>query len=113
MILDFKQENNVLEFPEEMQNFFNLLKVKLKAWEKYIEHIKKVWINYQLDFHLTTTLEILRKFLDLDKEVKFSVITPQRLRCSIKDFTNPEKFLEYLLNIFEWNIWKRKIKLKK
>jgi len=31
LILDFKQENNVLEFPEEMQNFFNLLKVKIKA----------------------------------------------------------------------------------
>ena len=113
LILDFKQENNVLEFPEEMQNFFNLLKVKLKAWEKYIEHIKKVWINYQLDFHSTTTLEILRKFLDLDKEVKFAVITPQRLRTKVKDFKNAENFLEYLLNIFEGNIGKRKVRLKR
>ena len=113
LINDFKQENNVLEFPEEMQNFFNLLKVKLYSEKYLIENIKKVWINYQLDFNKSINLDKLRKFLQLDKEVKFVVITPQRLRCSVKDFTNPEKFLEYLLNIFEWNIWKRKIKLKK
>jgi transcription-repair coupling factor (superfamily II helicase) len=113
LIEDFKQENNVLEFPEEMQNFFNLLKVKLKAWKNYIEHIKKVWINYQLDFHSTTTLENIRNFLDLDKEVKFSVITPQRLRAKVKDFKTPENFLEYLLSTFDGNVGKRKIRLKR
>jgi transcription-repair coupling factor (superfamily II helicase) len=113
LVEDFKQENNVLEFPEEMQNFFNLLKLKIFASQNKIEHIKKIWINYQLDFHSTTSLEDLRKFLDLDKEVKFAVITPQRLRAKTKDFINPEKFLEYLLDIFNWNIGKRKIKLKR
>jgi transcription-repair coupling factor (superfamily II helicase) len=127
LIEDFKIENlNIIhpptgtsfekgrwEFPEEMQNFFNLLKVKLKSWKYLIENIKKVWINYQLDFHSTTTLKILRKFLDLDKEVKFAVITPQRLRAKVKDFTNPENFLEYLLSIFEGNVGKRKIRLKR
>ena len=101
------------DFPEEMQNFFNLLKLKILAGKNYIEHIKKVWINYQLDFHSTTTLEILRKFLDLDKEVKFTVITPQRLRAKIKGFKSTEKFLEYLLDIFEGNVGKRKVRLKR
>jgi hypothetical protein len=35
-------ENNVLEFPEEMQNFFNLLKLKIFASQNKIEHIKKI-----------------------------------------------------------------------
>ncbi len=113
VINDFKETNNIKIFPELMQNFFNLLKVKLKAGEYLITNIKKNWINYQLDFDKNINLDKLRRFLQLDKEVKFVVITPQRLRCSIKDFTNPEKFLEYLWNIFDWNIWKRKIKLKK
>ena len=113
LINDFKQENNVLEFPEEMQNFFNLLKVKIKAWEYLIENIKKIWINYQLDFAKNINLDKLRKFLQLDKEVKFSVITPQRLRAKAKDFKNPENFIKYLLNIFEGNVGKRKIRLKK
>jgi len=113
LVEDFKQENNVSEFPEEMENFFNLLKLKIFASQNKIEHIKKVWINYQLDFHSSTSLEDLRKFLDLDKEVKFAVITPQRLRAKTKDFRNIEDFMKYLLSCFEGNVGKRKIKLKR
>jgi transcription-repair coupling factor len=113
LIEDFKQENNVDVFPEEMQNFFDLLKVKLYSNKFNIEHIKKVWINYQIDFNSTTTISKIREFLSLDKQIKFVVITPQRLRCRVKDFTNTEKFLKYLLDIFKWNIWKKRIKLKK
>jgi len=113
LVEDFKQENNVSEFPEEMQNFFNLLKLKLKSREFLIENIKKVWINYQLDFHKNTNLDMLRKFLQLDKEVKFSVVAPQRLRAKTKDFKNIEDFMKYLLSCFEWNVGKRKIKLKR
>ena len=119
LINDFKLENNVKIFPEEMQNFFNLLKVKIYSQNYLIENIKKVWINYQLDFspHLASSkvrgIEQLRKFLDLDKEVKFSVITPQRLRAKTKDFNSVENFLEYLLNIFEWKSFNKKIRLKR
>ena len=93
LIEDFKQENNVQTFPEEMQNFFDLLQIKIYSNKFNIEHIKKVWINYQIDFHSTTTIKKLKEFLILDKEVKFFVITTQRLRCKVKDFTNTEKFL--------------------
>ena len=119
LIKDFKIENNLDIFPEEMQNFFNLLKVKLYSGKYYIEHIKKVWINYQIDFssHLASPkgrgIEQLRKFLDLDKQVKFSVITPQRLRAKTKEFKSTENFLEYLLSIFEGSINKKKIRLKR
>jgi len=113
LIKDFKEENNLVTFPEEMQNFFNLLKVKLYSAKYSIENIKKVWINYQLDFNEKINLENLRKFLDLDKQVKFSVVTPQRLRTKTKEFKSTEIFLEYLLGIFEWSTNKKKIKLKR
>ncbi len=112
LIADFKQENNVNTFSKQTETFFTLLKIKLTAWKYNISHIKKVGINYQLDFASDTTLEQLKKFLDLDKEVKFVVITDKRLRSPVKHFTNPEFFLQYLLNLFNSNIRKRKIKLK-
>ena len=112
VIQDFKQENNVEIFPENMQNFFTLLKVKLGAWYHNISQIKKIWINYQLDFSQNTSLEQLKAFLDLDKEVKFVVITDKRLRTPTKHFTNPENFLKYLLALFERKITRRKVKLK-
>jgi predicted Zn-dependent protease len=43
----------------------------------------------------------LKKFLLLDKEVKFAVISVTRLRTSIKNFTSDEKFIQYLLSILE------------
>jgi len=113
LVEDFKQENNVSEFPEEMTNFFNLLKLKIFASKYKIENIKKVWINYQLDFHSSANIEDLKKFLDLDKEVKFAVITPQRLRAKTKDFKNIEDFMKYLLSCFEGSVENKKIKLKK
>ena len=119
LISDFRQENNVKIFPEEMDTFFTLLKVKLNAQKLNISHIKKVWINYQLDFSphsvSPTGREVtqqLKKFLDLDKEIKFVVITDKRLRTPVKHFTNPEKFLKYLLTLFERKITRRKVKLK-
>jgi hypothetical protein len=50
--------------------------------------------------------------LILDKEVKFAVISVTRLRTSIKSFDSDEKFVQYLLLIFEDKIERRKIKLK-
>jgi hypothetical protein len=46
-------------------------------------------------------MEELKEFLKLDKEVKFTVINIQRLRTSIKKFENEEKFLQYMLLIFD------------
>jgi hypothetical protein len=43
----------------------------------------------------------LKKFLLLDKEVKFAVISVTRLRTSIKNFTSDEKFIQYMLFILD------------
>jgi hypothetical protein len=94
-------------------NLFILLEIKLH-WEKYkIVNIKKVWINYQIEFDKNIKIEELKKFLDLDKQVKFIVNSVTKLRSSIKNFENEVFFLKYLHNLFNKQIWAKKIKFKK
>ncbi len=109
IISDFKEINK--DIPVATNNFFDLLKLKLKASKYKIIGIKRVWINYQIDFNTDFKTEELKEFLKLDKEVKFTVINISRLRSSTKNFANEEKFLQYLLQIFDWKI-KSKIRLK-
>ena len=113
LINDFKHEYNIEKIPIEMHTFFTLLKIKIKAQECNILSIKKSWAHYQVDFHNESTLDELKKFLLMDTEVKFAVINQKRLKTPIKNFTNTEKFLEYMLNLFMQQIGKRKITLKK
>lgn len=113
IINDFENENtNNEKLPQSSINLFNLIKLKLLAQNYWINHIKKAWINYQIDFAIED-LEILKNFLDLDKEVKFIVINGSRLRSPIKNFENEEKFIQYMLLLFENKINNNKIKLKK
>ena len=56
-------------------------------------------------------MDELKDFLKLDKEVKFTVISLSRLRSPIKNFANEEKFLQYMLQVFDKKL-KAKIKLK-
>lgn len=96
------------------KNFFDLLFLKIKWFNYKISSIKKLWINYQIDFMEESNLEDIKEFLKLDKEVKFSFVDAKKLRSLIKNFENTEKFVKYLLEIFIWeNSFKKKIKLKK
>lgn len=110
IISDFKKINQ--DIPQNTNNFFNLLKLKIKASKYKITSIKRVWINYQIDFDKNITLDDLKNFLELDKEVKFSVVNINRLRSSNKNFENEKKFIDYLLQLFENKILNKKIKLK-
>lgn len=111
IILDFKEINQ--NTPPTTNNFFDLLKLKLKASKFKISSIRRVWINYQIDFDESLKIEELRKFLELDKDAVFSVITATRLRCSTKNFANEEKFIQYVLQLFNLKIWKNNLKFKK
>jgi len=111
IISDFKSINPDLSTPA--NNLFKLLKLKILASNYKITNIKKVWINYQLDFDKSITLEELKKFLILDKEVVFSFISITRLRSEVKKFwSNEENFIKYLFKVFEKKI-ASKIRLKK
>ena len=100
---------------ESVKNFFDLLYLKIIWFAFKINSFRKVWINYQIDFFEESNLDDLKKFLQLDREVKFQFVDAKKLRSSVKNFENTEKFVEYLLKIFKWeNIsTKKKIKLKK
>jgi transcription-repair coupling factor (superfamily II helicase) len=98
IISDFKEINK--NTPATTNNFFDLLKLKLKASEFKIISIKRVGINYQIDFSENFKTEELREFLLLDFEAKFNVVSATRLRSAIKNFANEEKFLEYMLQLF-------------
>jgi transcription-repair coupling factor (superfamily II helicase) len=111
IIFDFKKINE--NIPQNTNNFFNLLKLKIKASKYKIISIKKVWINYQIDFDRNITLGELKKFLELDKEINFSVVNINRLRSSNKNFENEKKFIQYMLQLFENKIFSKKVKLKK
>ncbi len=110
LISDFEELNNTLA--KETLNLFNLLRLKILSSQYKISSIKKIGINYQIDFDLDIEVADLRKFLDMDRDTNFVVVSPTRLRSSIKNFAHDEKFVEYLLLIFNWSSWKRKIKLK-
>ncbi len=111
IITDFKEINKIKD--EATNNFFDLLKLRIKSSKYKIINIKKVWINYQLDFEKNTSLEDLKAFLDLDKELKFSVVSITKVRTSIKNFANEKKFIQYMLQLFEKKLIKKKIRLKK
>ena len=96
------------------KNFFDLLFLKIKWFSYKISCIKKLWINYQIDFMDEANIENVKEFLKLDKEVKFSFVDSKKLRTSTKNFDSVEKFVEYMLQIFENSFeTRKKIKLKK
>lgn len=98
---------------KEMYSLFDILKTKILSTSHNIISMKSVGINYQIDFHETTSLEQLKDFLRLDKNVSFHVVDVKRVRAWKKLFENDEKFLQYVLGMFEKKVWNPKIKLKK
>jgi transcription-repair coupling factor (superfamily II helicase) len=84
LIEDFKMINP--EFPKETQNMFDLLKLKIKASKYKIKSIKKLGINYQVEFIEGVSLDDLKNFLKLDIKVNFTVVSLDKLRTETKRF---------------------------
>ena len=84
MIEDFRIINDV--FPDETQNMFDLLKLKIKASTYKIKAIKKLGINYQVEFIDWVSLDDLKWFLKLDLKVNFTVVSLDKLRTETKRF---------------------------
>lgn len=101
------------EIDEAAENLFNILRLKIYAGKYKISTIKRLGVNYQIDFHESLNLEELKKFLEKDKEVIFHVVDIKRIRAARKLFENDKKFLQYVLDMFESKVWNPKIKLKK
>ncbi|MDD5213317.1 MAG: CarD family transcriptional regulator [Candidatus Gracilibacteria bacterium] len=113
LIEDFKMINP--EFPKETQNMFDLLKLKIKAATYKIKRVKKLGINYQVEFIEGVSLDDLKNFLKLDTKVNFTVVSLDKLRTETKRFKGDLDFLHFMLEMLEEKSGevKRKIKLKK
>lgn len=107
----FKELNPHLE--PEVKNLFAVLQLKIYAKTNKITNVKKVWINYQIDFQKDIHIDELKKFLALDKEIKFQVVSIDKLRAAKKEFKDDADFMQYLLAMLEWKGNMLKVKLKK
>jgi len=87
--------------------------LKILANNYKIRSIKKLGINYQIEFYEKVILDDIKKFLILDTKVNFSYIDSTRLRSSTKNFANEQNLLEYLLFIFNYKQEKKRIVIKK
>lgn len=110
LIDDFKDIS--WDFDKATKNLFDIIRLKLQANKFKIKSIKKLWINYQIDFFPEINLDDIKKFLSLDTKLNFSYVDTTKLRSNIKNFANEENLLEYLLFIFN-NKQKKRIVIKK
>ena len=104
----FFQWETIGTLSESTKNLFLILECQIIAREFYISDIKRVWVNYQIEFHEDTSLDELKTFLRKDVEVLFHVVDAKKIRCPIKGFVNDKKFIEYLTTLMQWNISPRK-----
>lgn len=82
-------------------NLFTLLEVRILASQYKIEKIRRNGVSYEVIFAASITLEEMKKFLDLDKEVKFYVESLQILKVSCRNFSSDTEFLSYLSHILQ------------
>ncbi len=110
LVENFKEINP--EFPQETRNFFDILHLKVIAGEYWITHIKRVGIHYQVEFKGNITVEELKKFLELDKQVFFHIVSLDKLRTLKSNFKNDRSFLDYLLWLFSYSWVEKKPKIR-
>jgi len=111
LINDFKEIS--WEFEKSTKNLFDIIRLKILSNKYKIKSIKKLGINYQIDFDENINLDELKKFLLFDTKLNFNYVTPSRIRSPIKNFENEQSLLEYLLFIFENKHEKKRIVIKK
>ena len=95
----FLENSENKEINDETDNLFSLLELGILTKQFKITHIKKVGINYQITFHPESSLDDLKVFLALDREVIFTVVDARKLRGKTKDFASDIKFIKYLLQL--------------
>ena len=96
----------------EIENLFALIQLKIKAKEFKITSVKKVGVYYEIGFKQNITVDELKWFLVLDKEVIFHIVSIDKIRASKKSFENDGVFLYYLLSMLDGKMAHKKIKLK-
>lgn len=84
----------------ETHNLFKILELKLLTNSCNIDYIKRSGVSYEVSFYPDTTLEWLKDFLELDRDVFFVVNTPTNLKTPCNRFDGDLDFLNYMYSIF-------------
>lgn len=87
-----------------LENIFLLARLKVLGKKHHIKSLKKIGMNYHIEFFEGNTLERVKELLTRDTALHLQVIDIQKLKCPIKVFTDDKKFLQYMLGIFMGNV---------
>ena len=92
----FKEGNDIL--PEAVENLFLILKARLRLQNFGIISLKKTMGNYIFEFDKTVNIEKLLKFLELDKNGDFVIVTTHKIRVRSHHWLGHKDFLQQLLD---------------
>lgn len=109
----FEVKEQSWDFDRALSTLFLVLECQILARDFKITALRKIGLNYQIEFANDMNIDALKRFLLLDSETKFQVLEIKKLRTPTKLFENDEKFLKYLLRMFQGNSLVKKIKLVK
>lgn len=87
--------------PEELNNLFLILKIRITLSKYDCQSLKKIWQSYVFDFDKNLRIEKIKNFLDIfDKNDNFVLITPHRIKVETINYKND---LDFLKKLFEAN----------
>lgn len=92
----FRAANTIL--PESFENLFLLLRTRLRIKEYGVTSLKKLGSSYVFDLDPGTPVEIVRKFLNLDRGGNFILVTVHKVKVPTKCYRGDREFLMGLLS---------------
>lgn len=91
----FQSSNDSL--PETFENLFLLLRVRIVLKSYGIIVLKRVGTNYIFEFEAATPVEMIRRFLDIDRGGHCIIVTMQKIKTPTNAYRSDRAFLEGLL----------------
>jgi transcription-repair coupling factor (superfamily II helicase) len=83
--------------PEEFENLFLILKIRIILSHYWVRSLKKTWQSYIFEIDKETRWEKIREFLDkFDVNKDFVLITIHKIKVETKFFKNDQWFLKFL-----------------
>lgn len=80
--------------PEELENLFKILRVRIILSKYSVTSLKKIWQSYVFEFDKNTWVAKIREFLDLfDKTWDFVLVTVHKIKVETKIRSNDLDFL--------------------
>jgi transcription-repair coupling factor (superfamily II helicase) len=83
--------------PEEMENFFLLMRTRILLQSFHVKSLKKIGMHYTCDFHENVKIETLKSFLETcDPKKYFALLSGHKARIDTRYFPSSIELLRYL-----------------